>query len=486
MDTIIHKSVYILLASLGLAIIFNFLFFSKLVGISVLIFVAILLGVVYFFGERGQISLKKRRWMLVLIGFFALMPSIRANEFLIFLNILATFGLLMLLAHDLVGTPAVFMKIRDYISLAILVPFRMLRRALYTLSTFGQIHSEVKQKDVWIRVLKGVVMAVPILIIFGALFSQADLAFSQFLKNIIEINISERFMQRTVLLAFAAIAGLSYLSYIFFPKPAPAGASNPPVSAPVHSGRGIEVLVFLGLISALFLIFIGFQLTYLFGGEANILNAGFTYAEYARRGFFELLVVGMLSLVILLAAEKYTGAELKKDKRFLIPAFVAIAEVVIVIISAFKRLALYIDAYGMTLPRFYVTAIVLLLLALFIILAAKFIWSKQEQFFTFGTLISVLALLVLINLINPDSYVAKANIAQYNETGKLDLVYIDELSVDAISQKLEIYNFVEGEQREVLRAQLAEHKEYLQNNGTSWLSANLSRSKARELLSSYD
>jgi cation transporter-like permease len=484
MDRTLLKALYVILISLSLALIFNFLFFGKLIGISVFIFAAILLAALVLLGSRNQPHFQKSWWMLLLISFFALMPSIRANEFLNFLNICAILGLLMLLAHELAGTPAFLMRLRDYLALAVLVPLRMLGRALSTVSLIGHIHSDIKKRDMWLRVIKGTIMAVPVLIIFGVLFSQADLAFSQFLKGFVSINISERTVQYFVLLLFAFVAALSFLSYIFFPRDTkPEVSPEKPVSV-VQSGRGVEVLVFLGLISVLFLVFIGFQVTYLFGGEMNIINAGFTYAEYARRGFFELLAVAMLSLLVLLASEKYSGSEFKKDKRFEIPALLLIAEVVIVIVSAFKRLSLYIDAYGLTLLRFYVAGFIMLLLALFILLAVKFAKSKREQFFTFGTLLSVAAILVAVNIINPDAFIARSNIEQYNRTGKIDVSYIRELSADAEPGKIELYEKLEGEDKQTLRGLLQKEKENLQKYN-DWQSANLSRTRALKLLQEF-
>src|SRR3989338_6469492 len=322
MNDAFRKALYVILISLALAVTFNFLFFEKMIGISVFIFNFALLAVVWGFGLHQKLSFRKTGWLALPILFFALMPSIRANEFLTFLNLCAILGLLMLLANQFAGTPAFLMKLRDYFILLIFVPFRMLARALSTVSLTSQIHSRVKHREVWLRVLKGAIMAVPILIIFGVLFSQADLAFSQFIKGFVDINISERTMQYLVLLLFAFMAALSFLSYIFF-QAYPKLASEKP-DAIAQPGKGIEVMVFLGLISALFLTFIGFQITYLFGCEANIAGAGFTYAEYARRGFWELLAAAMLSLLVLLASEKYAGAESKRNRQFLIPALILI------------------------------------------------------------------------------------------------------------------------------------------------------------------
>ncbi len=482
MDRTLIKAINIISISLGLAIIFNFLFFDKLIGLSVLIFALVFLGTVSWLGLREQNGVKKVWWIMVLIVFFALMPSIRANEFLSFLNICAILGLLMLLAQELVGVSAFMMRLYDYFILVVFVPLRMLGQALGTATQIVQIHSNVKHRDVWLRALKGAVMATPILIIFGVLFSQADLAFSQFMKSFINISISEHTIQYFVLLFVAFVASLSFLSYIFSPKPIQSESSLKQVNIAVQSGREIETMVFLGLISGLFLLFIGFQITYLFGGETNIINAGFTYAEYARKGFWELLAVSVLSLLVLLASEKYAGGESKKGGRFLIPALIMIAEIGVVIVSAFKRLSLYVDAYGMTLQRFYAEGFILLLAVLFILLAVKFIKSKPERFFTFGTLLSITSFIIVVNLVNPDVYIIKTNMRQLTETGKVDVAYLNELSADAVPLEIQLYSKLEGEEKQTLKELLQKQKDRLQKNSSNWQSINLSRSHALRLL----
>jgi hypothetical protein len=481
MDRTILKALHVILLSLGLAVVFNFLFFDKLIGLSILIFTVVLLGAMFLLGKGQNFSFQKSGWLILLILFFALMPAIHANEPLTFFNICAMLGLLILLAHELIGTPTIFLRFRNYF-LMIFAPFRMLRRALSTLSLVGQLQSSVGSRDLLLRIVKGIVMAVPVLVIFGILFSQADLAFSQFINGLIDIRISEHTIQYSVLLLIAFAAGLSFLSYIFFPGSSSVVRLDGEPDNSVESGKGIEVMVLLGLVSTLFLIFIGFQITYLFGGSTNVVNAGFTYAEYARRGFWELLVVAILSLLILLASEKYARAEMKRDKRFLVPALVMIVEVLVLIASAFKRLSLYIDAYGMTLSRFYVAGFIILVLALFILLAVKFMRSKSEQFFAFSMLLSVLVFLAVVNIINPDAFVAKSNIEQYNRTGKIDVLYVGKLSTDAEPWKVELYNRLEGEDKEVLGKLLLKQRDRLQEYDLDWRSANLSRSRALGLL----
>src|ERR1051326_8649273 len=192
MDRTIQKALYIILIALGLAFVFNFLFFQKPIGISVFIFFTALLVALFLFGRREQLAFKNSWWLMLLVAFFSFMPGVRANEFLTFLNFCATLGLLLLLAHQLVGTPVFVLKIWNYITLAVFTPLLMVARAFSTLGLIGQIHSTVKRRDVWVRVIKGIILALPILILFAALFSQADLAFSKFLSGIIQIHISLR------------------------------------------------------------------------------------------------------------------------------------------------------------------------------------------------------------------------------------------------------------------------------------------------------
>ena len=188
---------------------------------------------------------------------------------------------------------------------------------------------------------------------------------------------------------------------------------------------------------------------------------------------------------MLLASEKYSGSELKKDRRFLVPALILIAEVAIVIVSAFKRLSLYIDTYGMTTLRFYVAGFIMLLLVLFILLAVKFIKSKQEQFFAFGTLLSVAGFLIVVNIINPDAFIVRSNIEQYNRTGKIDVSYLSDLSADATLGKIELYNKLQGEDKGFLGELLQKDKDNLQKSSAHWQSANLSRSRAFKLLQEF-
>src|SRR4029450_7185907 len=118
-----------------------------------------------------------------------------------------------------------------------------------------------------------------------------------------------------------------------------------------------ETAIVLGLLDVLFLKFVVVQFQYFFGGAARIQAvAGLTYAEYARRGFFELVGVAALVLPLLLAAHWLLRKEKARDEIvFRVLAGAQIALLFVMMVSAFQRMRLYQREYGLTELRVYTT-----------------------------------------------------------------------------------------------------------------------------------
>src|SRR6185436_18145319 len=104
-----------------------------------------------------------------------------------------------------------------------------------------------------------------------------------------------------------------------------------------------EVATVLGSLDALFMIFVTVQFRYLFGGDDVVqVTPDLTYAEYARRGFFELVFAVVLVIPILLAADWLLDRRTPRDTRvFRGLAGAQVALVLAVAASAFQRLRLY-------------------------------------------------------------------------------------------------------------------------------------------------
>lgn len=459
--------------ALMLAVIFDYLFFGKVIGLSVMVFAAIIVGLLWWLSARTV-------WLAAPILFFALMPAIRANFFLNALNILAIAGLLLLTFRELLQEHIARFKILDYFKTIFQVPLRIAASSIRPLR-FGLTQFRQSSNAAWRRILIGIVMALPVLIIFTILFSSADLAFKQAVTSVFNFQISEEFFQHALLLLVIFALSLGSLEYLFKATGATTAVTEVKPTEET-SGREVETQVFLYLIAALFALFIIFQISYLFGGDVNITNRGFTYAEYARRGFWELLAVAFATLVILLFADSYTSRETSRKKWFTIPSSLIILEILLIITSAFKRLVLYQDAYGLTLLRFYVAAFIIFLGVIFVLLGIKFIYEKKENFFAFASLFAIIAFLAGINLVNPDMFVAGRNISKFNETGKIDTKYLGSLSADALPQILKVLPRLSQEDKAVVQNGLDARREELEAFGKHWQSYNYSRSKALERL----
>lgn len=283
-----------------------------------------------------------------------------------------------------------------------------------------------------LTVARGVALATPFIIVFGALFITADAVFARLVADTLRIDLptvaSHIFV--TALLAWIATGCISGLL---------AGTRLPIVARAVPRGGflGIaEVGIALGLVAALFATFVIVQFRYLFGGSDLVLvTPALTYADYARRGFFELVMVVMLTLPMLLSADwllRRTTPRAERSFRALTGALVVL--VLAVAVSALQRMRLYLDAYGLTEARFYATALLVLLALVLLWFAATTLRGRRESF-AFGTVAAAVAAAAVLIAINPDAVIARTNVARALSAGgtqQFDVVYATSLSADAV------------------------------------------------------
>ena len=472
--------VYVLaISALLLGIFFDYLFFEKFFGISFFIFEAVLLIFTYWFSGRSYHLFRPAWWLLVIALLFAVMVAVRANPFLTFLNVVASMGLLLLATQELRKKPIFNFQIPDYIRTIVLTPFLIIRRSVEVL-TFLSRPTEKSSSVVFKRVIIGVLMAVPFLIIFGALFTSADLAFKQLVDSIFRFQISDEFIPHVVLIVGVFAVCLGIFAYLFNIPPERESSEIEVDSKPQKEvvDRTIEVRVFLWLIVGLFAIFLIFQIAYLFGGAINISQGAFTYAEYARKGFWELLTVAFFTLFILLIMDRYTKIKGPRVAWFTIPSLVLTGEIFVIIISAFKRLMLYQVAYGLTTLRLYVAGFIIFLGVVFIILALKLWQEKEDRFFAFGAFLSMIAFVVVFNILNPDVFIAQQNINRFDKTGKIDAQYLGSMSADAVPVILSVYDRLNDEDKITVDQLIITKKRELEEQQFNWQSYNASRHKA--------
>ena len=192
-----------------------------------------------------------------------------------------------------------------------------------------------------------------------------------------------------------------------------------------------ESSIVLGSVLLLFAAFVIVQFQYFFGGQANINLEGYTYAEYARQGFGELVTVAVFSLFLFLGLSSITRRNEKERKIFSGLGITLVLFVLVMLFSAFQRLTLYETAYGFSRLRTYSHVFMIWLGALLITVVALEILRKQRAFAP-AMVIAIVGFAATLNLLNVDAFIVRQNIARSAGGAKLDMAYLADLSGDAI------------------------------------------------------
>ena len=114
----------------------------------------------------------------------------------------------------------------------------------------------------------------------------------------------------------------------------------------------LTVYILLGLLCTLYIVFIGSQVPYFFSAFTGQLPDGWmVYSEYARRGFFELCSIAAINLVVLTVCNVMSQQPSRNSISLKALNSLLALITLILIATAFSKMALYIDAYGLTMRR---------------------------------------------------------------------------------------------------------------------------------------
>ncbi|WP_410511713.1 DUF4173 domain-containing protein [Paenibacillus sp. BR2-3] len=233
-------------------------------------------------------------------------------------------------------------------------------------------------------------------------------------------------------------------------------------------------------VNAVYVLFVMVQFSYLFGAWEGILPEGSSYADYARSGFFELIMVTGINFVLLMSTlllgQKGTGL-LHRIINVLL--YVMVGCSMVMLYSAFTRLNLYEEAYGYTYIRFLVHAFMIFLAVLLMIAGLRIHFQKLplgRYYIVLG-----LASYVIMNYVNMDVMIAGKNIERYEASGNVDAGYLGSLSSDATPLLIKFSRKENGILDEFLRNQWWDTAQVER----SWPSFNVSEFRAQKALTDY-
>ncbi len=289
-----------------------------------------------------------------------------------------------------------------------------------------------KKNSKYIYVLIGFIITIPLFVIVLALLMSADIVFENMANGILEGISFGNILLVAWMVCFMFLA--SYCMLVQFCKK--------PLSEEVKDKRKGEPLIAIPvatILSLLYLVFSVVQILYLFMGNME-LPEGYTYAEYAREGFFQLLAVGILNLVLVLVGLCY----FRPNKVLKAVLTVMSACTFIMLISSAMRMIIYIQYYYLTFLRILV---LWSLVVLFLIFAGVMIYTHKESFPLFRySMVVVTCLYLGLSFSHPDYWIAKVNVESMQEDrsnffkGKeyRDYDYLTTLSTDAAPVMLEL------------------------------------------------
>ncbi|WP_158630331.1 DUF4153 domain-containing protein [Glycomyces terrestris] len=263
-----------------------------------------------------------------------------------------------------------------------------------------------------------------LLLVFGGLFAAADSTFADLVGRLLpDLNPAEVVLR----LILAAILLPVVLTWIYAAAARPvwdsAGEREP------RTVSRFELAVPLGALNLLFAAFIAVQLRVYFGGEDYVMEtAGLTFADYARRGFWQLSVVAVLSLAVI-AIAAWLAPKRARGDRWTVRVLLGLLALMslAVIASATFRMFTYTQTYGLTRLRIWILTVEFWLAVLFVLVLVG-CWKLRAAWLPRAVLASGALALLGLAAANPDALIARYNIDHEHD---LDLDYLGELSADA-------------------------------------------------------
>ncbi len=422
---------------------FDFLFWKKAPGINFAIYVALcLMTGILLLRADGYKPSRNAFLLLPVIAILALMTVIRREPLTVFLSVALTLFLMGLFAISYLSGRWPAYNLLDYLKGFLRLAGSMVARPLAYSAEVKQAASlNGEQADVARRgdsrfwpVVRGILIALPIVAVFAALLSSADMVFGQRLGDLIAVFKLEKlpeyiFRLVYILVAAYALAGVFLHAASQGTDEKLVGQEKPVI--PAFLGF-IEAAIVLGSVAILFATFVFIQFQYFFGGQANIQVGGYTYSEYARRGFGELVMVAFFSLLLLLVASSITRRETTTQRRVFSGLEIGIvALVVVMLISAFQRLVLYEMAYGFSRLRTY-THVFILWLALLLVAVVLLEILHRERIFALAALIASLGFALSLGIMNVDGFIVHQNVDRAAQGETFDASYLTGLSTDAV------------------------------------------------------
>jgi len=467
--------------AIALGVLAQYLFVRELVGTNVVVLDAGILGGAWALRRRDAVIDRRDMWLAIGALAFAALCAVRVDAPLLAFNLTASLILTAGAVVSLRGVSVWRLPLPQLAgtSTATLAHVAgdapsVIRAGIPVLAT--GLSSRSARVSAYAG---GALLAIPFVVVFGALFSSADAVFRHLVESAVDLAALRQLLAEVPVRAEIAVV-VTWVA---------AGVFAALTVTPVVRGRSISRIAavetaatFLVIVDLLFTVFVALQVVYLFGGRDTLDAAGITYSTYGRSGFFELVAVACIVALLLLGLDLVVG---HRSVPYVLAALALVALSGVILASAWYRMDLYQRAYGWSELRFYAFAGIAYIAVALAILAMAVARSTMPLALQRLALAASIAA-ILVNLLSPSDLVARHNLERAIDPSSLpadawrglDVAYLISLGDGALPATLELLpSLPEPEAslvRDALRALTLRRP-----SAEGWQSWNFDRERAR-------
>jgi Domain of unknown function (DUF4173) len=441
-----------------------------------------ILGIIACHDIIGAHASTERRMMLIGLAMAAFGLVWRDAPMLYAIDFLSVLTMGALIIWHGTGRDISHLNVVEAVRAGLLAPLNSLGGAGGVLQRASAEHGGAVVRTRHVKPLViGTVLAVPPLVVVASLLASSDPVFNRTLERMVSA-LSVNSIGHVVIVLLLAWPAAGWLR-------AALGDSIDLPLAEVRSPRLTFASVAVGLYSLIVLLtlFLGTQARVLFGGAAFLRETqGLSVANYARSGFFQLIVASVIVLGTLVIAEWLMGpdddAALHKYRR---AGTLLIGLVAMLLVSAVTRIWLYVDVFGLSVDRGFATAAIVLVFAALTAFSATTLRGRSAAFGP-TILVVLVAWVTALNVVNPEALVVRVNVARAARGWAFDSQYHSRLSADALPALLRAESMLPAAPCAELDALLRSRWRGLLGSDQAarrdWRSRNLPRARAAKWL----
>ncbi len=451
-----------------LCLLHSILLVNQSLGINVILFTIPLLGTIIYFLKENK-SIKNKKGLLLIIPIIIL-----SSTYFIYSNIFNELNILVIPALYFLMYAITMDKIKRFLDVLREILGLVFKPLDYISSFYKESVKELPKGKIsqnTKKVLKSLLIVIPVVIVVLLLLISADQIFGNLFSKF-NILIEDETIGKIIIRIINFVILFFYLGGTLYYISKKYKDDNVE-----EEKKGLkDPLTINILLTTLNIIYIVFDIIQINSLLLHRVSSGFNYADYARSGFFQLMFISVINIVIILLSKK------SKEKNYTkIMSLLTVLLTLVIIVSSFYRMFLYEQAYGYTVLRLGVY-IILITEVLLLIPTIFYIFNKKVKIVSYYLIITI-AVYSLVNCFSIERIIAENNIKRYERTGKIDLYYLENYNYDNINQLRKLQKKI-NEDGQILPIEKESLKTYLNNmdkrNKFNILEFNISKHNAKK------